>query len=224
MSSPQIDIYIGDVEAYDFELTKNGIPFDLTGSTVYITVKERLEDPDSNALIQKTQTTHVDPVNGITSFTFTSADTNFNPGIYFYDIQVKDTGDEISTFKVGKFNLRLIDERRPRKIKKGDTVEFNITVRDDDGNPINITGFTFIFTLTLNGLNEDISPIIQITETTHIDPINGITRITIPSSQTDTLNIGDYIFSIRFVDIGGSQKTLDRSNFIVQGDVTRTTS
>lgn len=74
-------------------------PVDLTGSTVFFTVKRRLPDPDTQALISKTITSHTDPTEGFTEISLTENDTDL-VGEFDYDIKVKDsTGIIFSVFK-----------------------------------------------------------------------------------------------------------------------------
>jgi len=80
-------------------------PIDITGYTVYFTVKEKEDETvdDSNALIQVDVTSHLDPVNGKTNINLTNIQTNIPVGKYVYDIQWKDTGGKIKTIVSDKF-------------------------------------------------------------------------------------------------------------------------
>lgn len=85
---------------------------DLTGATVYFTVKADKDDLDASAVIQKIVTTHSDPTNGETTITIDSADTT---GIsmptdsdtvdYYYDIQVTLASGTVYTPYYGTFTL-----------------------------------------------------------------------------------------------------------------------
>lgn len=74
-------------------------PFDLTGYTVFFTVKPQDDTAtdDSSALIQKTVTSHVDPTNGLTNIVLSNTDTRIAPDTYVYDIQAKDGSGNISS-------------------------------------------------------------------------------------------------------------------------------
>lgn len=74
-------------------------PFDITGYTVFFTVKVKDDSSadDSDALIQKTITDFDDAVNGLASIELTGEDTRIDPGKYRYDIQVKASGGEPSS-------------------------------------------------------------------------------------------------------------------------------
>ena len=85
-------------------------PFDLTGSTVYFTVKPDAtvteDDPDDdNAVIKAQESAHAhenaDPVNGVTVITLSAAVTAAAPvgEDYVYDLQLIDAGGKRRTAK-----------------------------------------------------------------------------------------------------------------------------
>lgn len=84
----------------------NGSAIDITGYTVWFTVKERESDIDANAIIQKEVTSHSDPTNGETTIDLTNSDMDINPKTYYYDIQWKDTNDKIKTILKAKFIVK----------------------------------------------------------------------------------------------------------------------
>ncbi len=75
----------------------DGTPFDLTDSTIIFTVKKSLKDPDSEALIQKRVTTHVDENGdlsadqGITTIPLDHTETDICPGVYSYGVKLVDS-------------------------------------------------------------------------------------------------------------------------------------
>jgi hypothetical protein len=83
--------------------TESGV-VDITDWTVFFTMKVKITDPDSSALIQKTITVHTDALNGETEIELTTTDTTQNPGNYVYDIQVKYSG-EIKTILTGTITI-----------------------------------------------------------------------------------------------------------------------
>jgi hypothetical protein len=92
----------GDDEPFDLTIRgADGSPLDITGWTVFVTVKDDITDTDANAVISKDITTHDEPENGKTSFKFTSAETADLDGEKEYDVQVKDDNDDISTILRG---------------------------------------------------------------------------------------------------------------------------
>ena len=69
----------------------NGGYKDITGWTIYFTVKESRNDSDDNAIIKKDITDHSDPINGKSLIELTVLDSNKTPNNYWYDIKYKDT-------------------------------------------------------------------------------------------------------------------------------------
>ena len=85
---PNLEIIRGDDDALEVEFEVEGAPLDLTGSTVFFTIKENIDDTDADALLKAQQSTHIDPTNGITVIPLGHAETlALDPGVYFYDIQ-----------------------------------------------------------------------------------------------------------------------------------------
>ncbi|MGB9697706.1 MAG: hypothetical protein ACPL2D_10560 [Ignavibacteria bacterium] len=68
----------------------DGTPFDLTGKTIFFTVKKLGDNSenDDNAVIKKTITTHIDPVNGKSSISLSKTDTNIDTIQYKWDIKI----------------------------------------------------------------------------------------------------------------------------------------
>lgn len=75
----------------------SGGAINITGYTIFFTVKSEIDDDatDGLAVISKTVTSHTNPTAGITNIVLTDTDTNVTPGIYVGDIQVKDTSGNI---------------------------------------------------------------------------------------------------------------------------------
>lgn len=87
----------------------NGDPVAITGSTVYFTVKEDEYDTnasDTNALIQKTITSHTDAAGGITGWQLDDSDTYIEPGKYYFDVVVEDSSGKAEPPSLyGKFEV-----------------------------------------------------------------------------------------------------------------------
>lgn len=111
---PDIEIIRGDSETIEFELTDNGEAVDLTGSEVFFTAKPALTNDagDTTAVIKKNVTSHSDPTEGKTQIILTSTDTNVTPGIYYYDIQVKKSGNIITSIKARQLEVLADVTRR----------------------------------------------------------------------------------------------------------------
>lgn len=102
------DFYRGDTQIYKLRLTDpEHSPIDLTGCTIWFTMKLNPDDPDSAALIQKVVTTHTNPTNGETKVSLTAEDTaKLIPGkCHYYDFQYKSTSDQVVTLEAGRVTI-----------------------------------------------------------------------------------------------------------------------
>ena len=87
---------------------ENDTPIDITGYTIFFTVKKNLDgDDDSGALIAKTVTDHTSPTTGVTTISLSSNDTDLPEDNYYYDFQTKDSSGNISSTKKGYFVVEL---------------------------------------------------------------------------------------------------------------------
>jgi len=80
---------------------ENGARIDITGWTIFITVKTKVDDPDIVAIISKTITVFSNPTQGEAEIELTPTDTNQVIGSYLFDIQVKTSAAEIYTIIEG---------------------------------------------------------------------------------------------------------------------------
>ena len=99
--------------AFELIFTKDKVAKDITGWTIYVTAKTKMEDADSIAVINKTITSLTNPTSGKTLIEFTADDTDLAPKNYWYAIDYKtDDGDEGTLFS-GKLTIRksVRDER-----------------------------------------------------------------------------------------------------------------
>jgi hypothetical protein len=102
------DFYRGDTQRYKLTLkdVSTGTPIDLTGATIWFTMKPAITDDDTNAVIQKQVTSHTDAVNGETEIVLTNADTqNLVLGTYYYDIQYVAANGDVKTIIAGKLKV-----------------------------------------------------------------------------------------------------------------------
>lgn len=84
-------------------------PLDLTGASIWFTMKRRYKDADSLALVQKTVGAGITvptPANGVANLSLAPADTvALEPGLYHYDVKVKEGTGRETVIVRGKFNL-----------------------------------------------------------------------------------------------------------------------
>lgn len=73
---------------------EDGTAIDITGQTLLFTVKYKHggEADDSDALVEKTITSHTTPASGVSELVLTETDTDFTPGEYLYDFKRIDGG------------------------------------------------------------------------------------------------------------------------------------
>lgn len=98
----------GDTTNIAVNITANGTAIDLTGSTVFFTVRSDYADSssesdDSDALISQDTTSHTDAPNGSTVIELSPTQTNIEDGEYVYDIQVKASDGTVTTYDIGDF-------------------------------------------------------------------------------------------------------------------------
>ena len=76
---------------------KDGSAINLTGCALYTTVKQSRDDTDANAKIASTLTIATPATSGIATWTIVPTDTQYLRGLYFWDVQLKDSSSKIST-------------------------------------------------------------------------------------------------------------------------------
>jgi hypothetical protein len=82
----------------------NGTAYDLTGATLFLTVKNALTDNDAAAVIRKEVTAHDDAAQGQSHFAIATTD-NATNGRRFYDVQLKDAAGGVFTLFGGLWNV-----------------------------------------------------------------------------------------------------------------------
>ena len=105
-------------------------------------------------------------------------------------------------------------------IKRGDTYNYNINIKDNDGVAINTTGWTIWFTvrkhLASNVIVSDTDALIakEISGTS-----TGIIPLVLSSTDTD-LPVGSHYYDIQIKNSNGIHSS-STGRFIVEADVTR---
>jgi hypothetical protein len=82
----------------------DGEPYDLTGATLFLTVKTALSVADNAATISKTVTSHDDAEEGQSHFAIATTDNN-TAGTYYYDVQLKDSTAKVYTLFGGLWKV-----------------------------------------------------------------------------------------------------------------------
>lgn len=100
------NLVAGDSKNIKLEIIHNGTPLDISGSTVFFSLKSDKELIDLNANLKKVVTTHSDPFLGKTVIELTHDDTkNLTAGSYYYDIRLKDASGNVLTIQRGKIDI-----------------------------------------------------------------------------------------------------------------------
>lgn len=68
---------------------ENDTIVDITGDTIFFTIKNKPTDVDNDAVLKKTITSLTDPQNGNCEIELTNTDTSSLLGNYIYDIKIK---------------------------------------------------------------------------------------------------------------------------------------
>ncbi len=84
------------------------------------------------------------------------------------------------------------------EIKRGQSKSYTLYFKDEDGVVIDITGYTVIFTVKEKIDDLDSAAKIKKTITTHTDPTNGESQISLTS--TDCNLLGNYLYDLWLID------------------------
>lgn len=102
-----IEIRQGDDEEMYFEFTdeESGDPINLTGSTIWLTCKEDIDDANEDAVFQFSWSEHYDAVNGKSKHDLSSTETKkIEPEQYYpFDVQLVDAAGKEHTPIFAKF-------------------------------------------------------------------------------------------------------------------------
>lgn len=109
-----IEVFRNDRKAINLNFTDgDGQPIDITGWTVYFTVRIRTTlrgltetSTDADAVIAKTQTSHISPSEGQTQIILSKDDTNIDDRNYQYDVQTKSGTGVITTIISDEFIVK----------------------------------------------------------------------------------------------------------------------
>lgn len=120
--------------------------------------------------------------------------------------------------------------------KRGDRRPFILTLRDSDGNPIDVAGFTAILTVnTVKDPNVEVSPetgeIVYQTTGAELtsptpSPLDGKIRIDMSDfggkqSPSAAVQPGNYFYDIEVTDVDGFPTTVLEGKFSVKQDITK---
>lgn len=78
----------------------------ITGYSVFFTVKRNVNDTDAEALISKKVTSHTNPTAGLTAVVLTNTDTDIDEGDYVYDFQLVNGSGLVSSSQRDIFTVQ----------------------------------------------------------------------------------------------------------------------
>jgi len=87
----------GDTSRLDIEVLAGGVPKDITGASLFLTVKTSVAQSDANAVLRLEVTDHDDPATGLSHFNFT----NTTAGQFVYDVQLVTADNAVGTLASG---------------------------------------------------------------------------------------------------------------------------
>jgi len=107
------------------------------------------------------------------------------------------------------------------KLIRGDTWEITIPITDADGNAVDLTDARVYFTIKKFVDAPDSEAVVHKIITSHTDPTNGITKVTLEASETRGIHPATYYYdiSIRFPD--GKVMSTGAERLRVEYDVTQ---
>ena len=91
---------------------KNDQPINITGWTIFFTLKKRKTDEDASAVIKKTITSFNNPADGEVLLSISASELNELLGEYYYDIQIKKADGRILTIISGIITFETDITRR----------------------------------------------------------------------------------------------------------------
>jgi hypothetical protein len=103
------------------------------------------------------------------------------------------------------------------EIIKRDDIDLDVTITDTDGNAIDLTNKTVIFTMKENMFDEDY--VIQKRITSHTDPTEGKTRVVLDHDDTN-VTPKYYFFDLQVVSSTGKVTSIPRGQVRVMQDIT----
>ena len=112
MKWQDLEIFKKTTNIYELLFTTDGMAEKITDWTIYFTVKEHQKDTDTQSIIKKDITSHIDAEHGKTEIELTPDDTDIDTRNYWYDIVVKD--DVGNTNVIAHGRLRVVKHATTR--------------------------------------------------------------------------------------------------------------
>lgn len=109
---------------------------------------------------------------------------------------------------------------------RGDSRVININVVNEaDGTPVDISGSKVYFTVSASPTpTNDSTAALAVSTSSHVDPVNGITRLALTNSLTQNMPTGRLYYDVQVKDAQGDISSQLVGSFMVYGDITRSVS
>lgn len=105
---------------------------------------------------------------------------------------------------------------------RGDSASFDITFKDRDGNPINLTNATVFFTVKSNVTDEEEDALITKDIVDFANVETGVATVVLTPS--DISSVGEFFYDVQLKDGEGKISSSGVGRFIVNRDITERTS
>lgn len=103
---------------------------------------------------------------------------------------------------------------------RGDSYPLELIIKEKDGDPIDITGYSFILTVDTKEKPEDVSTkLFDVVGVLDGDPTTG--KVSFTPSSSDTGTIGKYFFDIQMTDADGNIRTITKNKWTIYQDITK---
>lgn len=104
----------------------------------------------------------------------------------------------------------------------GNDVTLRLTLANDDGTPVNLTGCTLFLTEKRRASDSDDDAILKKTWGTHTNAAGGVSEVEL--TKEETAEVGRWVTDIQMKDSGGKVRTLAKGYAVVNQKVTGRTS
>jgi len=107
MALHHLEVCKGDSKSFLIEFTQNDLPKNITGWTIFFTVKTNYSDTDVNAKISRTDVVPAgaDATAGKFYLNLTTTQTNKPAAKYWYDIKIKQSTNDRQLVLGGEFRI-----------------------------------------------------------------------------------------------------------------------
>ena len=104
--STNLTVFRGDTLTKSLSFKdENSAAIDITGWTIWFTIKSSQDDADSAKVAQDEVTVHTSSTAGLSTISLTATETDALEGNYYYDIQIKKVDGTVKTVLDGRITF-----------------------------------------------------------------------------------------------------------------------